>query len=94
MIKEIDFTPKPKKRKPNLSKEVQASVQRLVAEPTKRISCDIPESLHTRIKVQLALEGLHLSKVVRDFFEERFPDTSRAVDPPPSNSIFDRPPEN
>ena len=43
------------------------------AEKTKRLTIDIPLSLHTRVKSQCALQGLQIAEVVREMLDRRFP---------------------
>ncbi|HEY1271512.1 MAG TPA: plasmid partition protein ParG [Gemmataceae bacterium] len=54
-------------------------------EPTKRLTIDIPLSLHQRVKSQCALEGANMAEVVRGLLEKRFPPkdqvTAAASDP-------------
>lgn len=92
MKKEIDF--KPKQRRSNISKEVLADVERSVAEPTKRVAFDIPASLHKRIRIACAQEGVNLSDITREFFKQRFPDKDTAPEPPSPSDFLTRPPEN
>lgn len=42
-------------------------------EPTKRITVDIAEPLHHRIKVACAMEGINMTDVIRELLEQRFP---------------------
>ena len=42
-------------------------------EPTKRLTIDLPESLHRRVKVGCAMEGTSVAAEVRAFLERRFP---------------------
>lgn len=42
-------------------------------EPTKRLTVDVPEPLHHRIKVQCAMQGVNMADVVRELLEQRFP---------------------
>lgn len=41
--------------------------------PTKRLTVDIPEDLHRRIKVQCAMKDIQISDVVRDILVKEFP---------------------
>lgn len=41
--------------------------------PSKRLTVDIPEDLHRRIKIHCAGEGVQISDVVRDLLIEQFP---------------------
>jgi hypothetical protein len=45
-------------------------------EPMKRLTIDVPVSLHRRIKTACARRGLKTSTVLRDLLEREFPDTS------------------
>jgi hypothetical protein len=42
-------------------------------EPMKRLTIDVPLSLHKRIKSQCALENLVMADEIRDLLERRFP---------------------
>jgi len=42
-------------------------------ETLKRLTIDIPLSLHRRVKTQCAMENLRMADVVRDFLQERSP---------------------
>ena len=42
-------------------------------EPTKRLTLDVPESLHRRAKVGAAEHGTTLANIVRELLTERFP---------------------
>ncbi len=41
-------------------------------EPTKRLTIDVPERLHRRIKTTCAIENLVIADVVRGLLEKRF----------------------
>lgn len=41
-------------------------------EAMKRLTIDIPVSLHTRVKSQCALENVKMADVIRDYLEQRF----------------------
>ena len=43
-------------------------------EQTKRLTIDIPESLHKRVKSQCATQGTTIADVVRAFLERKFPE--------------------
>lgn len=45
--------------------------------PTKRLTVDIAEALHRRIKVQCAEKGVQIADVVRDLLAQEFPVTPR-----------------
>jgi hypothetical protein len=40
----------------------------------KRLTIDIPESLHKRVKAQCATQGTTIADVVRAFLERKFPE--------------------
>jgi hypothetical protein len=42
------------------------------AEPMKRLTIDVPASLHSRIKVQCAQDGLKMADAIRALLAERF----------------------
>jgi hypothetical protein len=44
-------------------------------EPMKRLTIDIPESLHTRVKSQCAKRGAKMADEIRDLLETHFPVT-------------------
>lgn len=43
------------------------------AEMIKRLTVDMPESLHRRVKVQCAQRNLKMNEIIRDFLEREFP---------------------
>lgn len=45
-------------------------------EPMKRLTIDVPLSLHIRLKVGCALQGLKIADVVRELIEQKFPPRS------------------
>jgi hypothetical protein len=42
-------------------------------EEMKRLTVDVPVSLHTRIKSQCALRGIKMADEIRDLLEKHFP---------------------
>ena len=44
--------------------------------PMKRLTFDIPEPLHRRIKTQCASQGIRMTDELRVLLEERFPEQS------------------
>ncbi len=50
-------------------------------EPTKRLTVDVPISLHRRIKSQCALQNLVMAEEIRAMLEERFPAASEGAAP-------------
>jgi len=43
------------------------------AEPMKRFTIDVTETLHRRIKMQCAAKGVKMADVVRELLEREFP---------------------
>ena len=43
-------------------------------EPTKRLTIDVPLSLHQRIKCSCALQGVNMADEIRELLVEKFPD--------------------
>src|SRR5512135_1007981 len=52
----------------------QAEDTRDEQEPMKRLTIDIPLSLHKRVKSQCANRGTTIAEVVRKYLEKTFPD--------------------
>lgn len=44
-----------------------------IVEPMKRLTIDVPLSLHTRIKTQCAMQNVQMADVIRDLLEQHFP---------------------
>lgn len=43
------------------------------AEAVKRLTIDVPENLHKRIKTACAMRGTKMADVIRDMLEKEFP---------------------
>jgi predicted DNA binding CopG/RHH family protein len=67
--------PKALKIGPRPERKAPASVEEFVSgKPTnKRLTIDMPEELHTRVKFGAVREGLHIADVVRELLDKRFP---------------------
>ncbi len=81
--------------KPTTNRVASSPDEWVSGEPTKRLTIDIPLSLHQRVKSQCALEGANMAEVVRGLLEKRFPPkdqgTASAGDPVnkgPGNTIL------
>jgi hypothetical protein len=48
-------------------------------EPTKRLTIDVPKSLHKRIKSQCAADDENMADVIRELLEKRFPEGKGAA---------------
>ena len=51
-------------------------------EPTKRLTIDLPLSLHKRVKAQCAMENVAIIEVIREFLNQRFPPPSEQAGVP------------
>lgn len=67
--------PKALKIGPRPERKAAATVDEFVTgkTSTKRLTIDIPEDLHRRVKLGAAREGLHIADVMRELLEGRFP---------------------
>jgi hypothetical protein len=59
---------------PQRNAEVVAEKPASLAEPTKRLTVDIPLSLHRRMKIASATRDALMADVVRDILIKEFPD--------------------
>ena len=61
--------------KPMVKPMVEPMVEPIAApaEPMKRLTIDVPVSLHTRVKTECAKSGRKMADVVRDLLERQFP---------------------
>jgi len=64
-------------------------------EPTKRLTIDVPLSLHQRVKSQCAMQGEKMADVIRELLEQRFqqdqpvrPDPIPEASPPSVNTTL------
>lgn len=48
----------------------------VVTEPMKRLTIDVPVSLHKRIKSQCAMQNLVMADVIRELLEQQFTQTA------------------
>ena len=58
-------------------------------EPTKRLTIDIPLSLHQRVKSQCALKGEKMADVVRELLEKHFRQEQSGRGDPESEPVTD-----
>lgn len=58
--------------KPAVNRTAASPDQWVSGEPTKRLTIDIPLSLHQRVKSQCALKGENMADVVRELLEKEF----------------------
>ncbi len=75
-MKKITFINKPSPIAPTTSPDAWVTERTVVPatiEPIKRLTIDVPESLHQRVKSQCALKGEKMADVVRELLEKEFP---------------------
>lgn len=72
-MKKIDFGGKPSPRTDQGSPDKWVA-DRLTksVEPMKRLTIDVPLSLHQTVKSQCAMEGENMADVIRGMLEQRF----------------------
>ena len=73
MGKDVSFSGKPPSRQ---SQRVAEAIEGLQPEPeqTKRLTVDLPLSLHSRVKVKCAEQNTTIAKVIREFLTRKFPE--------------------
>ena len=80
-MKKVRFTSKPPaKLRPTADDWVQQKA--IVEGKMKRLTIDLPESLHMRVKSQCVLRGVAMVDVVKDFLEREFPQESKTDEKP------------
>lgn len=75
--KHVAFGAKPSAKQAE-SPQADAWVQSREAEPMKRLTIDVPLSLHGRIKAQCAMRGVKMADEVRVLLEQHFPEGGKA----------------
>lgn len=78
-MKKITITAKPAP-KPKSTADDWVQQRTAVEEKIKRLTIDLPASLHTRVKSQCVLRGTTMVELVRDFLEREFPEVYRSDD--------------
>jgi hypothetical protein len=71
-MKRVMFSSKPNNYSGPNSADAWVSDRPVETEPTKRLTVDIPLSLHLRVKSQCALHNRLISDVVREILENHF----------------------
>lgn len=72
MSKKIAFDARPKKSAASRTAKADAWVNHRAMEGMKRLTIDVPASLHARIKSQCALRGAKMADEVRSLLEQHF----------------------
>lgn len=90
MSKKVSIGPKPQPKQASSAEEWVESGSATVTKPTeaekptettKRLTIDLPASLHTRVKVACALRGVKMVDAIRELLEEKFPEQQQTPDP-------------
>ena len=71
-MKKVTIGGKPTGKPAHSSPDEWVNAKQRVGEPTKRLTIDIPLSLHQQVKSQCALKGLKMADVVRTLLEKHF----------------------
>jgi hypothetical protein len=71
-MKKVTITGKPTAKPIPATPDEWVIDRSTIGEPMKRLTIDVPLSLHQRVKSQCALSGDKMADVVRDLLEERF----------------------
>jgi hypothetical protein len=72
-MKKVSFGGKPSATNPSADAWVENREIEPAKEPMKRLTIDVPVSLHKRIKSQCVMQELVMADVIRDMLEQRFP---------------------
>jgi len=72
MSKKVSFSVKPGAARADDAVKADDWVNNRM-EATKRLTIDVPASLHARIKSQCALRGVKMADAVRELLEQHFP---------------------
>lgn len=78
-MKKVAFGAKPQEKGKAITPEdwvSGAKAKEAETEPMKRLTIDVPESLHRRVKVQCATQGVKIADEVRRLLETHFPDAT------------------
>jgi hypothetical protein len=81
MTKKISFTSKPVGTTTGNADDWVANRETQDSEPTKRLTIEVPLSLHKRMKAQCAMQNLAMADVIRELLDKRFPNTSEPGGP-------------
>ena len=78
MNKDVSFSGRPPsspdQRVDKAFSALQQESENKINEPTKRVCVDLPQSLHSRVKIGCAKEGVSVSMILRNYLEKKFPE--------------------
>jgi hypothetical protein len=72
MSKRITLGPKPGKATATTPTADQWVRDREAVEPMKRLTIDLPQSLHAKIKAACAMRGTKMVEEIRDILEQKY----------------------
>lgn len=78
MSKKVSINANPNARKAPAAHADQW-VEHRQTESTKRLTIDVPESLHSRIKATCALRGIKMNEAIRELLEAHFTEEAVSV---------------
>lgn len=82
MKKDASFSGKPPSSNPRAAEAFAATMNSMgitpPPEPMKRLTVDVPLSLHTRVKTRCVQNNTPIAEVIRSFLETKFPEDSIA----------------
>lgn len=76
-MKKVEFAPRPTRNANGLTADEWIR-DRHATEPTKRLTIDVPLTLHRRVKTQCAIQELVMADVIRELLDQRFPEEKGA----------------
>lgn len=88
-MKKVTIGTKPTSNAGHATPDAWVSDRQGNTEPVKRLTIDVPLSLHQRVKSQCALRGENMADVVRELLVKHFeesPGSGRGADIPTGNS--------
>lgn len=72
-MKKVSMTRKPQAKQVTSMAAAEQWIQsRSAKEPMKRLTIDVPVSLHQRIKTQCAMDGVQMADIIREMLRHRF----------------------
>ena len=72
MTKKISIGTKPTNKQAHLAADVWVDSRAVEVEPMKRLTIDISESLHRKIKAQCAMNGTKIADEVRELLMNKY----------------------